>query len=278
MIKRVLILVLILLFMGLPVDVQANALDTKEDVIRSIRDNFMTQSEEFTINMSKNTLMELVMDADTDFLNAASLMDDPDSSKDGDYLKTNVMTWNARWFFNNTDKASLTISAVYRSNPDQEKLLDSELQTAMTSLNIMNVSEYDKVKAIHDYIIGMVSYDQSLTRYTAYSAFTDKSTVCLGYAAAAYRMFADAGIESRIISGIAGTEEHVWNIVKIDDKWYNIDLTWDDPILDNGEAAISYDFFLKSAKDFSCHIRASEYNTKEFLDTYKLSEENYVIK
>jgi transglutaminase/protease-like cytokinesis protein 3 len=276
MIKKVLILALILLFMGLPVDAQADAMITKEDVIRSIRDNFIAQKDEFTINMSKNTLMELV--TNTDFLNAAALMDDPGTSKDGDYLKTNVMIWNARWFFNNEDKASLTISAAYRTTPDQEKLLDSEIKAAMTSLNIRNATEYDKVKAIHDYIIGMVSYDQSLTRYTAYSAFTDKSTVCLGYAAAAYRMFTDAGIDSRIISGVGGTEEHVWNIVKVDGKWYNIDLTWDDPILNNDEEIISYDFFLKNEKDFVDHKRAPEYNTKEFLDTYKLSEENYVIK
>ena len=54
------------------------------------------------------------------------------------------------------------------------------------------------------------------------------------------------------------TDKHVWNAVKIDDKWYHIDLTWDDPVVLNGSDTILYDYFLITSdellkKDLSQH-------------------------
>lgn len=38
------------------------------------------------------------------------------------------------------------------------------------------------------------------------------------------------GIENGTVSGEAGDEQHIWNTVKLDDQWYHVDVTWDDPI------------------------------------------------
>ena len=91
-------------------------------------------------------------------------------------------------------------------------------------------------------------------------------------------MFTDAGIESRIIAGIADSQQHVWNIVKLDGVWYNIDLTWDDPIGSNGESLISYDFFLKNMEDFICHERAPEYSTEEFMERHMMAEDSFSLQ
>ena len=40
------------------------------------------------------------------------------------------------------------------------------------------------------------------------------------------------------------TSKHVWNAVKIDNNWYHLDLTWDDPITSTNEDIIKYDYFL----------------------------------
>ena len=37
---------------------------------------------------------------------------------------------------------------------------------------------------------------------------------------------------------------HIWNVVKINDKWYHIDLTWDDPVLSDGTDSILHDYML----------------------------------
>ena len=40
------------------------------------------------------------------------------------------------------------------------------------------------------------------------------------------------------------SENHVWNAVKIDHKWYHLDLTWDDPVTPDGTDLLEYNFFL----------------------------------
>lgn len=76
--------------------------------------------------------------------------------------------------------------------------------------------------------------------------------VCDGYAWTAKLMLAIAGIESEVITGwgIPQTEEaneerpiyHAWNLVKIDDKYYHLDITWDENIYEE-TGMMSYRFF-----------------------------------
>jgi len=37
---------------------------------------------------------------------------------------------------------------------------------------------------------------------------------------------------------------HVWNLVYLNNDWYHLDLTWDDPVLDNGKQILQHRFFL----------------------------------
>lgn len=39
-------------------------------------------------------------------------------------------------------------------------------------------------------------------------------------------------------------DEHVWNLLYLDEKWQHIDLTWDDPTTSNGKPILIHDFFL----------------------------------
>jgi transglutaminase/protease-like cytokinesis protein 3 len=56
-----------------------------------------------------------------------------------------------------------------------------------------------------------------------------------------------------LISGTAQnsegtTENHEWNYVQLDGKWYAIDVTWDDPIIQGGgylTNSLKYKYFLK---------------------------------
>ena len=40
------------------------------------------------------------------------------------------------------------------------------------------------------------------------------------------------------------SENHAWNAVKINNKWYHLDLTWDDPITTSGKDVLKHDYFL----------------------------------
>ena len=154
-------------------------------------------------------------------------------------------------------------------------VVDAMISGIIKELKLEGATDYDKVKLIHDYIINNTSYDTKFVKSSAYDLLVEKEAVCEGYALVAYRLFLAAGLESRIISGEGNGEPHAWNIVKVDGKWYNIDLTWDDPITNTGRQVIRYDYFLKSDKEFPNHIRRTEFQTKDFLQAYPMATESY---
>jgi hypothetical protein len=272
--KKIIAFISILIVLSIPINATAKTYTKEADVYQLIKKNLMSHQGEFSIEMDTDTMDEI--GRDTELMDIVTALDDKDTSKDYDYLKLAMSNWSTEWSWSyQRGKATLTLSVVYRSTLKQEQTLDTKLDRVRKALDLEDTSDYKKVKAIHDYIIKRVSYDQTYRKHTAYNALINKSSVCEGYALAAYRMFVDAGIECRIITGTANGGSHAWNIVKVDGKWYNIDLTWDDPIMSNGEQVLRYDYFLKNTKEFKDHSRDLEFNTKAFLKAYPIAKNSY---
>lgn len=102
-----------------------------------------------------------------------------------------------------------------------------------------NMNQEQKVRAIHDYIIKTVRYEISdnYDIYTAKGALINKVAVCQGYALGFKALCDEAGIKCEMVYG-TGTSagqsiSHAWNVVCVDGQWYQIDTTWDDPIIDS---------------------------------------------
>lgn len=148
----------------------------------------------------------------------------------------------------------------------QEKAVDTKVAEILTSLNLKGKSDYDKVRAIHDYILRTLSYELE-SRSLIYDALVKKRPVrCVGYAASVYRLLNKAGVPCEIITGSG----HAWNIVKMGEKWYHLDATFDDT------GSSKYAFFLVGServnKDGRHHYSISEL---AWLKSYKISKENY---
>ena len=121
---------------------------------------------------------------------------------------------------------------------------------------------YKDIKMIHDYLVDNLEYDEdyrSVGTYSIYGALVDKRCVCEGYTRA-FKYLADAsGITSVIMQGTATnsqgkTEQHAWNAVEINNSWYLIDATWDDPIIVGRGivlASTHYKYFLKGQNVFN---------------------------
>lgn len=117
-------------------------------------------------------------------------------------------------------------------------------------------STYENIKLVHDYLVESIEYDESLSMdniYTLYGAIVNRKCVCEGYSKAFKYLMDSIDIPAVIIIGTASnskdnTEGHAWNYVQINDVWYGIDCTWDDPII-MGPGIISnshkYKYFLK---------------------------------
>ena len=129
-------------------------------------------------------------------------------------------------------------------------------------------NNYQDIKMVHDYLVNNIEYDRSLSEkniYDIYGALVNGKCVCEGYAKALKYLFDGLNIESTLVIG-QGTnsdgdiENHAWNYVKLDDNWYAIDATWDDPIVIGGGTASDsskYKYFLKGKSTFDVDHIAS---------------------
>ena len=199
---------------------------------------------------------------------------------EGDYILWHCQGWHvgANWSSNPNGgfDMNITYTVSYLSDAAQEEKVAQIEKEVFRTLKISGKSDYQKVKAIYDYICSNVSYDYTnlnndtyIQKYTAYAALIDKTAVCQGYASLLYRMVLDAGVDARVISGDAGGP-HAWNIVRLKDKYYNLDSTWD-------AGRENYSYFLKSMKAFSDHERDEDYSSSEFTEAYPMAESDYPV-
>ncbi len=96
---------------------------------------------------------------------------------------------------------------------------------------------------IHDRLALYAAYDTELKNYGADDLFLEGKAVCQGYANAFYALASRAGIPVGFVS--SEKIKHIWNAVCINDKWYHVDVTWDDPVADRF-GNVRHDYFLKS--------------------------------
>ena len=87
-----------------------------------------------------------------------------------------------------------------------------------------NGSEYDMALWLHDWTLDQLEYDHSLNWCSAESGLTRHQGTCESYQRIYSKLLNAAGIANGRITG----NGHTWNAVKIDGKWCQMDLTWDD--------------------------------------------------
>ena len=85
-------------------------------------------------------------------------------------------------------------------------------------------SEYDMALWLHDWVLDQLEYDHSLNYCSAESGLTRGLGTCESYQRIYAKLLNAAGIENGRIEG----NGHTWNAARIDGKWCQMDLTWDD--------------------------------------------------
>ncbi len=118
----------------------------------------------------------------------------------------------------------------------------------VSSVTTSSMTDYQKAKALHDWICEKVVYDHdnkdAKKNHVDSSIFLNDSTVCEGYARGYALLLQAAGIEAYYVTGnTENAQSHAWNVVKLGGHYFHIDVCWDD--LANG---YYYKYFLKSEK------------------------------
>ena len=127
---------------------------------------------------------------------------------------------------------TFTLQVKYRESKEQTQYVKAQAKSIVGSIVKPGMDEHEKVKAIHDYVVKHVSYDTSYQAYTAYEALANRSAVCQGYTLLTYELLKEAGIQNHIVTGTGNGQAHAWNLVNIENKWYHLDTTFDDPVPD----------------------------------------------
>ena len=203
------------------------------------------------------------------------------SSSAGDYLK---YSWDeyqksiSGYYLYEYSKYSYYLTITYRftyyTTYGQEMILDRDVKEFVENNIDFNDSNLEKVSKIYNYISNNVKYNKNIgdIKYSAYSAYENKSAICQGYSTLLYKMLKEADIENvRIIR----SSTHSWNIVKIGDMYYHLDATWEATTKKKGD----YNYFLKGSneiKKLNSHRIYSEYNTKKFKKNYPISNKDYM--
>ncbi len=166
-----------------------------------------------------------------------------------------------------------TVSVNLSMSASQIKSYRTKYETAMQ--NAMKwipatANDVQKIKAAHDWLVRNVAYHTqaastgssswksaygNLNPWSAYGAFVDKKAVCEGYSLAFIAILKRVGIEATFVTQHKSSYDgHGWNRVKANGKWYNVDVTFDDPTPDGGSGRTpSTTYFMKSDKWFKSH-------------------------
>lgn len=144
-----------------------------------------------------------------------------------------------------------TVNVIFKYDFPKDKVLAMRQETEKKADEIIssiirpNMGDYDKVLAVHDYIVKSSVYDEENAdkdtvppeEYDAYGVLIKGIGVCDGYTEAMKLLLDKAGIKCIIVDGSVQDRSsdnkvisigHSWNIVKIEDSYYHIDITWDD--------------------------------------------------
>lgn len=144
------------------------------------------------------------------------------------------------------------ITPEYMNNLD-DAAFKRETQTALSSVK-PGMSNLQKAIVLHDYLAVNCEYDYDNylaeinktgeipnESYSAYGVLVKRMAVCEGYALAYKYLLNQVGIECCMVS--SDEMNHAWNLIKLDGKYYQVDVTWDDPTRDLiGRANHSYMF------------------------------------
>ena len=153
--------------------------------------------------------------------------------------------------FDNLGKVTISIERAYSSSDIQ--LINKSVDDIYNKLYDNNKSTEENIKLFHDYIIENTKYDsersdKNIVNYkseTAYGPLFEGHAICGGYTDLMQLFLEKMKIKNYRVSSYM----HIWNAVEINNKWYHIDLTWDDPVISDGTEVVYHDYMLIDTKE-----------------------------
>ncbi len=139
---------------------------------------------------------------------------------------------------NSFDKVTINVEKSYTN--DNINSVNQKIEEISSEIIRDDMSNKEKIIAFHDYIIDHTVYDSAYVTtnlndidnpsHKAIGPLFFGTSLCGGYADVMAIFLNKLNIPNYRIS----SAEHIWNFVYLDNNWYHLDLTWDDPVTDDG--------------------------------------------
>ncbi len=143
-----------------------------------------------------------------------------------------VTTWSIAM----EDKGSGS-SVSYLCSKDERTVMEASLNKKVSEICALvpsGISDYEAELIFHDWICDNVIYSENEAQgnqiYTAYGALVNGIALCEGYSRAMQLLCSYKSIPCTLVCGTNAKDNqpHMWNLIKINNSWYHLDVTWDD--------------------------------------------------
>ena len=130
---------------------------------------------------------------------------------------------------NEVIKINLSYTEVINNIEYNRQIFDEAINSIVDVAKTYSL-DYEKEKYVHDTLISMITYDEEYKDdQSAFNAMITHRAVCAGYAKSFQIIMTKLGVPTYYVTGEA-KGDHAWNLILLDDGYYNVDLTWDDQI------------------------------------------------
>ncbi len=149
--------------------------------------------------------------------------------------------------------------------------LEAAAEEILCPIRGANLSQLEQALLVHDFLAVNSEYDRKAAsgedRYTAYGSIVNRMSVCQGYTEGYAYLLGKLGIPVNLCK--SDDLNHAWNIVELDGKAYNVDVTWDDPTIDHAGYTRHVNFLRSTdgmieegheAEDFTAITTDTEYD------------------
>ncbi len=163
--------------------------------------------------------------------------------KNPEYYYIDSFSYN----YNKSTNQMLSIEPNYKESSlatakaNMQKIVDAKDEILLYVND--NMTDFEKVMTVHDYMVLNYSYDTSYSNYTTTIMYT-KSGVCMSYALSFNYVMSEIGIPTSFVT--SDSMNHAWSLVMIDGEWYHIDPTYNDPLNDR-YAMVGHEYALLSS-------------------------------
>lgn len=229
--------------------IEISSIDEYKKILKLALENFISSIKIKAYNFDKDLY-------DNDYVNEI-IENDPLVN-----FGYNGGSYNYRWYEGGS-VGELNVYLNYKLTKEQmknmKKMVEEKSKEIVLKIINNNMTDEQKVKTIHDYIVNNSKYDYenfknntiSPESYSDYGILINGIGVCEGYAKAFLRMCKLLDIKCIMITGDVANGPHAWNLVQLNGVYWHVDVTYDDPVVSDGSDILQYEYYLKTDNQMS---------------------------